>query len=103
LLQPYVWQDYDMFPNFPALKDFLAFWEAKLEGPLFAVAVAHSKLGLPNYAPWTEFSGCINARARSFGVISVAHAQMAGNLLSSRGPIQRYHNPAFSGADEVIE
>ena len=24
LLQTYVWQDYDMFPNFPALKDFLA-------------------------------------------------------------------------------
>jgi uncharacterized protein Usg len=22
LLQTYVWQDYDMFPNFPALKDF---------------------------------------------------------------------------------
>jgi uncharacterized protein Usg len=24
LLQTYVWQDYDLFPNFPALKDFLA-------------------------------------------------------------------------------
>src|SRR4029077_15364518 len=42
LLQTYVWQDYDMFPDFPALKDFLAFWETKLEGPLFAVTVAHS-------------------------------------------------------------
>ncbi len=31
LLQSYVWQDYDMFPNFPALKDFLAFWEKSLE------------------------------------------------------------------------
>jgi uncharacterized protein Usg len=47
LLQTYVWQDYDMFPNFPALKDFLAFWETKLEGPLFAVTVAHSKLIKP--------------------------------------------------------
>jgi uncharacterized protein Usg len=37
LLQTYVWQDYDMFPNFLALKDFLAFWEIKLEGPLFSV------------------------------------------------------------------
>jgi uncharacterized protein Usg len=27
LLQTYVWQDYDMFSNFPALRDFLAFWE----------------------------------------------------------------------------
>jgi uncharacterized protein Usg len=25
LLQSYVWHEYDMFPNFPALKDFLAF------------------------------------------------------------------------------
>lgn len=65
LLQTYVWQDYDTFPNFPALKDFLAFWETKLEGPLFAVTVAHSKLiSLPNYAPWTVSSGCIDARAR---------------------------------------
>ena len=47
LLQTYVWQDYDMFPDFPALKDFLAFWETKLEGPLFAVTVAHSKLIKP--------------------------------------------------------
>ncbi len=34
-------------PNFPALKDFLAFWETKFEGPLFAVTVAHSKLIKP--------------------------------------------------------
>ena len=27
LLQTYVWQNYDLFPNFPALKDFLTFWE----------------------------------------------------------------------------
>ena len=47
LLQTYVWQDYDLFPNFPALKDFLEFWETKLEGPLFAVTVAHSKLIKP--------------------------------------------------------
>ena len=26
LLQTYVWQNYDLFPKFPALKDFLAFW-----------------------------------------------------------------------------
>ena len=25
LLQTYVWQGYDMFPNFPALQDLLAF------------------------------------------------------------------------------
>jgi uncharacterized protein Usg len=47
LLQTYVWQNYDLFPKFPALKDFLAFWEEKLEGPLFSVTVAHSKLIKP--------------------------------------------------------
>ncbi|MDB5634954.1 MAG: hypothetical protein JWR49_3809 [Tardiphaga sp.] len=47
LLQTYVWQNYDMFPNFPALKDFLTFWEKSIEGPLFAVTVAHSKLIKP--------------------------------------------------------
>jgi uncharacterized protein Usg len=47
LLQTYVWQNYDLFPKFPKLKDFLAFWEEKLEGPLFSVTVAHSKLIKP--------------------------------------------------------
>lgn len=47
LLQSYVWQNYDLFPNFPALKDFLAFWQTKLEGPLVSVTVAHSRLIKP--------------------------------------------------------
>jgi uncharacterized protein Usg len=47
LLQTHVWQDYDMFPNFPALQDFLAFWQEKLEGPLFSVTLAHSELIKP--------------------------------------------------------
>ena len=47
LLQSYVWQNYDMFPKFPALRDFLAFWEKEIEGPLFSVTVAHSKLIKP--------------------------------------------------------
>ena len=47
LLQSYVWQNYDLFPNFPALKDFLGFWQEKLEGPLFSVTIAHSRLIKP--------------------------------------------------------
>ena len=47
LLQTYVWQNYDLFPKFPALKDFLVFWQAKLDGPLYSVTVAHSKLIKP--------------------------------------------------------
>jgi uncharacterized protein Usg len=47
LLQTYVWQNYDLFPTFPLLTRFLAFWGEQLEGPLFAVTVAHSKLIKP--------------------------------------------------------
>ncbi len=47
LLQTYVWQDYDLCPRFPALNRFLAFWLEKLEGPLFSVTVAHSRLIRP--------------------------------------------------------
>src|ERR1700726_2190824 len=43
LLQTYVWQNYDLFPRFPALKDFLKFWAERLDGPLFSVTVVHSK------------------------------------------------------------
>lgn len=50
LLQTYVWQDYDLFPAFPCLKKFLAFWQEKLEGPLCAVTVSHARLIRP-----TEF------------------------------------------------
>ena len=47
LLQSYLWQDYDMFPDFPELRRFLAFWQEKLEGPLHSVQVAHQKLIKP--------------------------------------------------------
>ena len=47
LLQTYVWQDYDLCPNFPALNKFLNFWLEKLEGPLHSVTVAHSRLIRP--------------------------------------------------------
>ena len=47
LLQTYVWQDYDLCPNFPALNKFLNFWLEKLEGPLHSVTVAHARLIKP--------------------------------------------------------
>jgi uncharacterized protein Usg len=47
LLQTYVWQDYDLFPEFPTLQRFLAFWQKTLEGPLHSVTVAHSRLIKP--------------------------------------------------------
>jgi len=47
LLQSYIWQEYDCAPRFPKLKSFLDFWTAKLDGKLFRVTVAHSKLIRP--------------------------------------------------------
>jgi uncharacterized protein Usg len=47
LLQTYVWQDYDLWPNFPVLQAFLRFWQRQLEGPLHSVTVAHSRLIAP--------------------------------------------------------
>jgi uncharacterized protein Usg len=47
LLQTYIWQDYDLHPNFPQLQRFLAFWREKLEGPLHSVFVAHARLIKP--------------------------------------------------------
>ena len=44
LLQTYLWQEYDEHPRFPRLKQFLAFWEANLDGKLFQVRIAHTKL-----------------------------------------------------------
>ncbi len=47
LLQSYVWQSYDLSPNFPELQRFLEFWQKSLEGMLHSVTVAHSKLIKP--------------------------------------------------------
>src|SRR5213596_693940 len=47
LLQSYIWQDYDLFPDFPTLKKFLDFWTAELDGPLVKVTVGHNRLIRP--------------------------------------------------------
>jgi len=47
LLQTYVWQEYDLCPNFPQLQGFLQFWQRSLEGVLHSVTVAHCKLIRP--------------------------------------------------------
>ena len=45
LLQSYVWQNRDLYPDFPELRSFLAFWQKSLEGVLHSVA--HSRLVKP--------------------------------------------------------
>ena len=48
LLQSYVWQDYDLCPEFPELNGFLTFWRESLDGPLHSVIVAHARLIRPH-------------------------------------------------------
>jgi uncharacterized protein Usg len=47
ILQSYIWQDYDLAPEYPTLRRFLKFWTETLEGPLFSVRVGHALLIRP--------------------------------------------------------
>lgn len=47
LLQTYLWQHYDLCPQFPELNRFLEFWARELDGPLHSVTVAHARLIKP--------------------------------------------------------
>ena len=44
LLQSYIWQDYDLPPDFPKLFAFLDFWKVKLDGALHSVTFNHNPL-----------------------------------------------------------
>lgn len=47
VLQTYVWQDYDIAPQYPVLRKFLDFWHRELDGRLHSVQVASSSLVKP--------------------------------------------------------
>jgi len=47
LLQSYIWQDYDLHPTLPRLREFLAFWMDNLDGHLYRVRVASARLLAP--------------------------------------------------------
>ena len=55
LLQLYVWQEYDLAPDFPELKGFLGYWQRELEGALHSVRVAHHRLIRPS--EWRAVEG----------------------------------------------
>ncbi|TCD16133.1 usg protein [Oricola cellulosilytica] len=48
ILQTYIWQDYDIAPDFPEMYRFLDFWEANLDGPLHSVRYTHQRLIRPS-------------------------------------------------------
>jgi uncharacterized protein Usg len=41
ILQSYIWQEYDLLPDFPVLHKFLQFWENNLDGKMHSVKIAH--------------------------------------------------------------
>lgn len=47
ILQTYIWQEYDLAPDFPQMFGFLDFWREKLEGPLHSVRYTHQRLIRP--------------------------------------------------------
>ncbi|MCZ8182853.1 usg protein [Rhabdaerophilum sp. SD176] len=47
LLQEFIWQDYDVYPNFPVLHRFIDFWRREIEGALHSIKVAHNRLITP--------------------------------------------------------
>lgn len=48
LLQSYIWQDYDIAPQYPQLLKFLKFWKREIEGGLHSVTVASYELITPS-------------------------------------------------------
>lgn len=57
LLQVFVWQEYDLAPDFPVLFEFLDHWRRDIEGALHSVRIAHDRLIRP--AEWRAADGII--------------------------------------------
>lgn len=47
LLQSFVWQHYDLAPNYPELHQFLGFWKDNIEATLHSVRVACAEMARP--------------------------------------------------------
>lgn len=44
MLSTFIWQEYDLAPDYPKLFEITAFWQDQIEGPLLSVRVAHRKM-----------------------------------------------------------
>ncbi len=59
LLQEYIWQDYDLAPQYPELKRFLEFWSREIEGKLHSVFVASQELITPGDYRFAQYQETI--------------------------------------------
>lgn len=55
ILQTFIWQDYDLAPDFPQMHGFLQFWDKNLDGALHSVRYAHNRLIGPGQ--WRKVDG----------------------------------------------
>lgn len=55
VLNTFLWQDYDLAPDYPRLFKFIEFWQEHIEGPLHSVRFVHRKLIMPGQ--WRQVIG----------------------------------------------
>ena len=56
-LQSFVWQEYDLAPDFPVLLDFIDLWRREIEAALHSVRIVHG--GLIGPREWRAVDGVI--------------------------------------------
>jgi uncharacterized protein Usg len=47
VLNSFIWQEYDLAPDYPEMFRFIEFWQATIEGPLHSVRFTHRRLIRP--------------------------------------------------------
>ena len=60
LLQTYIWQEFDLAPNFPKLQSFLDFWNQSIEGKIHSIRVTQAPSLIPNTIGYGQCSLSIN-------------------------------------------
>jgi uncharacterized protein Usg len=58
-LQEFIWQEYDMAPRYPHLRQFLSFWVREIEGKLHSVFVAHQQIITPSDGRFIAFEDTV--------------------------------------------
>ncbi|MBY0538070.1 usg protein [Patescibacteria group bacterium] len=55
VLSEFIWQQYDIAPDYPKLFGFIEFWQREIDGPLHSVEFTHRKLIRPG--EWRNVTG----------------------------------------------
>ena len=55
-METYIWQEFDIAPQYPRLQDFLQFWLKEIEGKLHSVKVCTGGPLMPNSVHMPTFT-----------------------------------------------